>query len=154
MKVQITTPSLGGIQSDGTRGHKFARDKAGQPSRQAFLVSVLDSAGVNPTALAFSTVDERGVDIPAGAFRGAYEMWFDIADAQKIVAKLGKLTPNQVLFFQFTPTFGPSSRGKEPVGGSFRRHHRRVSGHIAGLPLPDSGPQRSASLHRLSYSLR
>lgn len=116
MKVQITTPSLGGIQSDGTRGHKFARDKAGQPSRQAFLVSILDSAGVNPAALAFSTVDERGVDIPAGAFRGAYEMWFDIADAQKIVAKLGKLTPNQVLFFEFTPTFGPSSRGKVAEG--------------------------------------
>ena len=118
MKVQITTASLGAIQSDGTRGGKFARDKAGQPSRQAFLVSILDSAGVTPAALAFSTVDERGVDIPAGAFRGAYEMWFDIADARKIVAKLASLTPNQVLFFEFTPTFGPSSRGKVAEGSS------------------------------------
>jgi len=116
MKVQVTASSLG-ASVNGVRGSKYARDKAGQPTRQAFLVSVLDASGVNPALLAFDTVDENGVAIPSGAFRGAYEMWFDIEQAQKVVAKLASLTSEQVLFFEFTPNFGPTSRGKL-AGGS------------------------------------
>lgn len=118
MRVQINAPSQGRFNpTTNKRDFKFARDKAGQPTRQAFLVSILDSTGVAPAMLAFDTCDTRtGDEIPTTALRGAYEMWFDISDATKIVAKLDSLSSEQVLAFDFTPSFGPNYRGSHADG--------------------------------------
>lgn len=118
MRVQINAPSQGRFNSaTNSRDFKFARDKAGSPTRQAFLVSILDSSGVDPKMLAFDTVDTRTAEsIPATALRGAYEMWFDISDASKIVAKLDSLSGDSILAFDFTPSFGPTYRGSHADG--------------------------------------
>jgi hypothetical protein len=118
MRVQINAPSQGRYnEATKSRDFKYARDKAGQPTRQAFLVSVLDSVGVDPSMLAFDTFDTRtGQPIPSTALRGAYEMWFDIADANKIVAKLDSLSGNSILAFEFTASFGPTYRGAHADG--------------------------------------
>jgi hypothetical protein len=109
MKVRFNSQSFGKDTTKDASGNtirlqKKGVSKTGQVS-YAFLVSLVDTAGIDPALLQFTNTTPSGVVVAEAQLRRAFEIWFDQAEAEKINAKFASVQASSgVLFFEFTPS--------------------------------------------------
>lgn len=109
MKVRFNSMSFGKDTVKDSAGNtirlqKKAVSKTGLTSF-AFLVSLVDTNGVDPSLLQFTNVTPSGVVVAETQIRRAVEMWFTADEAEKINSKFSQVQASGgVLFFEFTPS--------------------------------------------------
>jgi hypothetical protein len=122
MKVRFNSMSFGkdtAKASDGSviRLQKKAVSKTGLTSF-AFLVSLVDTAGVDPSLLQWTNVTPSGVVVAEPQIRRAVEMWFTADEAEKINSKFSQVQASGgVLFFEFSPSANNGIRLSELTQG-------------------------------------
>jgi hypothetical protein len=107
MKIRFNSQSFGKDIVGGVRQQKRGVNPRTGAISFAFLVSVVDTAGVDPALFTFGNTLPSGQVVPDDKLRRGFEIWFSAEETPKINAKFDKVkASNGVLFFEFTPASG------------------------------------------------
>ena len=122
MKVRFNSQSFGKDTTKDASGNtirlqKKGVSKTGQVS-YAFLVSVIDTAGIDPALLQFTNTTPSGLVVAEAQVRRAFEIWFSAEETAKINAKFASTQASKsLLFFEFTPSAANGIRVSDIVQG-------------------------------------
>jgi hypothetical protein len=118
MKIRFNSQSFGKDIVGGVRQQKRGVNPRTGAISFAFLVSVVDTAGVDPALFTFGNSLPSGQVVPDDKLRRAFEIWFSAEETPKINAKFDKVkASNGVLFFEFTPSASNGVRVADIVQG-------------------------------------
>lgn len=118
MKIRFNSQSFGKDIVGGVRQQKRGVNPRTGAVSFAYLVSVVDNAGVDPALFNFNNVLPSGVVVPDDKIRRAFEIWFSAEETEKINVKFDKVkASNSILFFEFTPASSNGVRISELVQG-------------------------------------
>jgi hypothetical protein len=107
MKIRFNSQSFGKDIVGGVRQQKRGVNPRTGAISFAYLVSIVDTAGVDPALFTFGNTLPSGQVVPDEKLRRAFEIWFSEDETRKINAKFDAVkAENKVLFFEFTPAGG------------------------------------------------